>query len=129
MDDAFLVRGFQGFGHSDARSLTPLPAQWAESDPVGERRPFDQLHHQRLRGRLPRAPVKGWTLRSRKSRRCSGIERGQHPALRGVNCARRSGSSANSPGNTFKARRRDSASGRARVHSPMPPAPSGPTTS
>ena len=49
MDDALLVRGFERFGDLLRDRQRLVERDRALRDAVGERRPFDQLHHQRRR--------------------------------------------------------------------------------
>ena len=53
MDDALLVRGFEGFGDLLRDRKRLIDRNRPLRDAVGQRRPLDQLHHQRARRRPP----------------------------------------------------------------------------
>ena len=64
MDDALLVRGFEGVGDLPRDGQRVVHRQRLAGDAFGERLALDQLHHQ---GARPcRSP------RGRESRRCAG---------------------------------------------------------
>ena len=49
MDDALLVRGFERFGDLARDRQRLVQRQRPSRDPIGQRRAFDQFHHQRAR--------------------------------------------------------------------------------
>ena len=47
MDDAPLVRGLETFGDLHRNPQGLVGGNWSLLDSIGERRPFDELHHER----------------------------------------------------------------------------------
>ena len=47
MDDALLVRGFERIGDLQRNQQRVIEGDRARRDPIGKRRPLDQLHDQR----------------------------------------------------------------------------------
>ena len=89
-------------------------------DPIGQRRPLDQFHHERL---VPPVVLQAIDLRDVRM-----VQRREDFGL-ALEARERSGSCAKSSGRTLRATSRLSFVSRARYTSPMPPAPIGAMTS
>jgi hypothetical protein len=59
VDDPLLVRRLERFGHLPGDRQRLLDRDRSLADPVGERRPFDQFHHERGHARALLQPVDG----------------------------------------------------------------------
>jgi hypothetical protein len=59
MDDALFVRGFERGGDLPRDRERVVGRNWPSRDALGERRPFDELHHERFGPRLPCACRRG----------------------------------------------------------------------
>ena len=73
MDDALFVRVLEGLGHLSGDGQRLVDWNRPLEDAVGQRRPFDQFHHQGGRAVGVLQPVDGGDARV--------AERGQHPGL------------------------------------------------
>jgi hypothetical protein len=121
MDDALVVRGFEGFGDltRDGQRFVdrkgPSPESRAPSrDQIGERRPFDQLHHERLEPVGLFEPVDGGDVGMIQRGEDFGFALEPREAL---------GIASDRFGQTLIATWRFSFVSVARYTSPMPPAP------
>ena len=88
MDDALLVRRFERLGDLPRDRQRLVERNRPVRDPIGERRPLDQLHHQRVQA--------AGVFEAVDLRDVRMIQRREHCASR-LNRARRSGSLANAP--------------------------------
>ena len=121
VDDPLLVCGFERVGDLFRDGEGFVDRQRPARDAVGQRRPFDQLHHERRRVRL--------ISRARKSRRCSDDSARRALRLRAGTARGDLASAATASGSTLMATARFRFVSVARHTSPMPPAPSWAITS
>ena len=95
MDDAVLVRGFERVGNLPGDAAAPRRAGSRRlRDAIGERRPLDQLHHERAFTPPDR-------LRRRRSPRCSGDSARRASGLRARIARAARASSAKASGRTL----------------------------